>query len=89
MDSVCSARIIYFLLFYLYVLCVADDTNSKSEVVVLTDKNFDELTKSRDWLLEFYAPWCGHCKKLTPIYETVATVLKAKGIGVAKIDCTG
>lgn len=34
-----------------------------------------------------YAPWCGHCKKLAPTYEKVATELKGK-VNVAKVDCT-
>jgi len=58
-----------------------------SDVVVLTDNNFDSELANGDWLLEFYAPWCGHCKRLAPIYEQVATELKGK-INVGKIDCT-
>jgi len=58
-----------------------------SDVVTLTDANFDELTAVGDWLLEFYAPWCGHCKKLVPTYEQVATQLKGK-VSVGKVDCT-
>lgn len=59
-----------------------------SDVVVLTDANFDTLIESDgDWLVEFYAPWCGHCKKLAPIYEEVATELKGK-VNVAKLDAT-
>ena len=40
-----------------------------------------------DWLVKFYAPWCGHCKTLAPVYEEVATKLKGK-VNVAKVDVT-
>ena len=43
-------------------------------VTTLTDLNYDELvTNSKDlWLLEFYAPWCGHCKRLRPVLDELA-----------------
>ncbi|GFR93892.1 protein disulfide-isomerase TMX3 [Elysia marginata] len=42
------------------------------------------------WLVEFYAPWCGHCKQLEPIYREVAKELAEMGsaIRTAKLDCT-
>lgn len=58
-----------------------------SDVVVLTTSNFEELTSKGEWYLKFYAPWCGHCKRLAPIYDDVATQLKGK-VNVGKIDCT-
>lgn len=56
---------------------------SSSDVVSLTDKNFNsDVTKSSDiWLVEFYAPWCGHCQSLKPEYEKVAKALK----GIVKV----
>eukprot|EP00536_Pseudo-nitzschia_multiseries_P002916 jgi/Psemu1/284062/fgenesh1_pg.41_\ len=39
------------------------------------------------WFLKFYAPWCGHCKKMAPILDTVAGKLKGK-MAIGKIDCT-
>jgi protein disulfide-isomerase A6 len=45
-----------------------------SKVVTLTDATFDEivLDSEKDVFVEFYAPWCGHCKSLAPIWESLA-----------------
>ncbi|KAG2225007.1 hypothetical protein INT45_003207 [Circinella minor] len=63
--------------------------SQKSEVVVLDTKNFDSIVKNpkQNVLVEFYAPWCGHCKNLAPIYEKVATAFANEpNCKVAKID---
>ncbi|CAG5110900.1 Oidioi.mRNA.OKI2018_I69.chr2.g5248.t1.cds [Oikopleura dioica] len=48
---------------------------------------FDAFVAGKESLVEFYAPWCGHCKKLRPEYDLAADQLKDEGIQIAKIDC--
>ncbi|KAF2251995.1 disulfide isomerase [Trematosphaeria pertusa] len=59
-----------------------------SQVVMLDDQSFKEkVGKDQDVLVAFTAPWCGHCKSLAPIWETLATdFMLEPGVMIAKVD---
>ncbi|KAK4753785.1 hypothetical protein SAY87_001889 [Trapa incisa] len=59
------------------------------DVVVLKEGNFSEFVeKNRFVMVEFYAPWCGHCQALAPEYAAAATELKGEEVVLAKVDAT-
>jgi len=63
----------------------------EDDVIVLTTKDFDAVVAKYDHVLvEFYAPWCGHCKKLAPEYSQAAAQLKKAdpAVPLAKVDAT-
>ncbi|CAH1955897.1 unnamed protein product [Acanthoscelides obtectus] len=52
-------------------------------------QNFPEIRKNGGfWLVKFYAPWCGHCKRLEPVWNEVGEALSKSNIYVRKIDCS-
>lgn len=73
-----------------YIKSEAVPEDNTTPVKVAVAKNFDDLVINNgvDTLVEFYAPWCGHCKSLAPVYEQVAEKLKNEAVSLVKMDAT-
>ena len=81
------------MLVYLGLIALCSAWLEDDDVVVLkTDVYDDFVNPERNFIsmLEFYAPWCGHCKQFAPTYAEIAKELKQRDppIRIAKIDAT-
>lgn len=79
------------LLTTILLVSLAISEGDSSNVLTLTDSTIDDAIKNNEHILiEFYAPWCGHCKRLAPEYEVAADLLKTSGANavIAKVDAT-
>ncbi|XP_077381306.1 protein disulfide-isomerase-like [Festucalex cinctus] len=68
-----------------------DEIKEDDNVMVLHGSNFAKALNRTEFLLvEFYAPWCGHCQRLEPVFAEAAEKLKKDepAIGLAKVDAT-
>ncbi|THG93397.1 hypothetical protein EW026_g7827 [Hermanssonia centrifuga] len=60
--------------------------NPTGSVSALDETSFEEMIKEGHAFIKFYAPWCGHCKKLAPIWVQLAKQMRDK-LNIAEVDC--
>lgn len=58
------------------------------QAVELTEANFEASLAGKSSLVMFKAPWCGHCKKMTPDFDQVASEVNSDSTQLAFVDCT-
>ena len=84
-------RFVVFCLLGLATAFIPNAYPEEDNVLLLDSANFQgALQKYDPLLIEFYAPWCGHCKSLAPEWAKAAASLKAinSSFTLAKVDVT-
>lgn len=85
-------RSLLFAILALFFLTVrgeaSEDVSDSGDVVVATKDNFENIISGDHLtLVKFFAPWCGHCKKMAPDFKEAATELKGKAT-LVDVDAT-
>lgn len=84
-----SLSILLLILLPVAINCSSEEVETFSKD--LDSTNFDEAIKGNNHFVMFFAPWCGHCKRLHPLWEQLAEMMNVKDdpkVVIAKVDCT-
>jgi len=66
-----------------------ETADPEKSVVALVEENFYRSIENGLTFVKFFAPWCGHCKRLAPTWEELAKTLSSEGkVKIAHVDCT-
>lgn len=72
-------------------VAVEEEAEEKAGAVIITDGNFKDILKKNEdkaLFIKFYAPWCGHCKRMAPLWEELAAEVAGTECVIAKLDAT-
>ena len=68
---------------------VPEEAKAEKGLYVLSDRSFNLHVSQKDTFVKFYAPWCGHCQKLAPVWDELAKKFESDSkVKIAKLDCT-
>jgi len=56
--------------------------------VVVGDSLISEVMEAKDVVIQFYAPWCGHCKRMEPVMKELGDKYKNSGVVIGQFDAT-
>lgn len=69
-----------------------EDTGKQDKqfTVELDPETFDTAIAGGNVFVKFFAPWCGHCKRIQPLWEQLAEIMNVDNpkVIIAKVDCT-
>jgi protein disulfide-isomerase-like protein len=78
LPTLLLALVILLILYYLYFTYVKEG---------FQPVDLEEEIKTGEHLVLFYADWCGHCKKIKPVWDEASSEIKHKNKKMLKVNC--